>query len=288
MNVAVIGSEGYIAGYLKECFTRLGDIDSIIGIDKVQIPNVIYLDLEKPDEFEYEIFDSIDFVIFTAAISSPDLCAQHQDWCWKINVTGTEYVIEQVIKRGKAVLFFSSDAVYGQDDGGIKNEHSNKNPYTPYGIMKNHVEDRFQNNTLFKAIRLSYVASGRDKFVKYCLGCMRNNEEAEIFHPFYRNCITIQDVLDAVCWLLKNWDVYLPGSFNVAGSELVSRVRMADEINRICGNRLQYRVVSPGAVFFQNRPAVMQMQSMYNHQYNILKESSFSEKFKKELGGSIL
>ena len=56
---------------------------------------------------------------------------------------------------------------------------------------------------------------------------------AEIFHPFYRNCITISEVYNIIIWLLNNWSEFDSSFLNAVGPELVSRVRIADEINRI-------------------------------------------------------
>ena len=181
------------------------------------------------------------------------------------------------------MLFFSSDAVFGDIPGVIYTEESETQAYTPYGRMKKAVEDEFKDNPFFKAIRLSYVASSKDRFVTYCLNCMRNGETADIFHPFYRNVIVVSDVVDIVHYFAKNWDEFEPTFLNVAGKELVSRVRIADELNRHLGGKLKYTVSMPGAEFFTNRPCITQMQSLYMQKYGIIPDKTFTEKIAKEL-----
>jgi len=183
------------------------------------------------------------------------------------------------------VLFFSSDAVFGDIPGHIYTEESETKGDTAYGRMKKAVEDRFLGHPLFKAIRLSYVASSGDHFVTYCLDCIRNGEAAEVFHPFYRNCTVLTDVVDIVLWFARHFDAYKPSVLNAAGPELVSRIRIADEINRVLGGRLLYTVTMTGDEFFKNRPRITQMKSLYLEPYNITEKGAFTEKIQKELRG---
>jgi dTDP-4-dehydrorhamnose reductase len=283
MKVAIIGSSGYIAGFLFNKFISDPEIESVIKIDQTKEADA-FLNLLYPEQFEYEILNDIDYIIFTAAISGPDKCADEYDFCWKINVEGTKCFIRKAIEKRCKVLFFSSDAVFGDIPGYIYNENSETRANTPYGIMKKAIEDEFKTFNEFKAIRLSYVASAKDRFVTYCLNCIKTGEVADVFHPFYRNCIVISDVINVVLWFCKHWSEYEPFVLNVAGKELVSRVRIADELNRHLGDKLQYNISSPGDEFYTNRPKITQMTSLYLKQYNILEDNTFTEKIKKELG----
>ena len=282
MNIAVVGSSGYIAGFIIDRLQKENIVENILKIDQ-NINADVYLDLADAVEFDYSVLDNVDFVIFTAAISGPDKCAQEFDFCWNINVTGTGYFINKAIERNCRVLFFSSDAVFGDIPGAIYTEKSETKAQTPYGKMKKAVEDRFKDCELFKAIRLSYVVSAKDRFVSYCLDCISQNAEADIFHPFYRNCISVSDVVDVVIWFMHNWEQYEYFVLNVAGKELVSRLRIADEINRITGNKLKYKISCPGDDFYTNRPSVTQMVSLFMNKYAILRDITFTEKISKEL-----
>ena len=208
------------------------------------------------------------------------MCSSEYEYCWKVNVTGTIYFINKAIERGCKVLFLSSDAVFGDISGYCYTEESETNAKTPYGQMKKAVEDFFKHNKLFKAIRLSYVVSAKDRFLSYCLDCIRKNELAEIFHPFYRNCIIIYDVVNVVIWFAKNWESYEPFVLNVAGKELISRVRIADELNRYLKNKLEYTIICPVDSFYNNRPRITQMQSLYIQKYKIIPDNNFTEKIR--------
>lgn len=279
MNIAIVGSSGYISGFL---LSRLSKDHQILKIDRSGEYDE-YLELENPEDFSYDSLDNIDFVVLTAAVSSPDRCASDYDTCWNVNVTGTKHFINEALHRNCKVLFFSSDAVFGDIPGEIYTEKSKTEAKTPYGTMKKAIEDEFKYNPNFKCIRLSYVASAKDRFISYCLNCINNNEEADIFHPFYRNVISVSDVVNVVDWLINNWNTYEPFVLNVAGKELVSRVRMADEINRLLNNKLKYKISMPNEDFYKNRPAITQMKSLYLSKYKIIEDNTFTEKLKEEL-----
>lgn len=282
MKTALVGSSGYIAEFILARFAEERDIESVLKIDRNDKADVI-LDLSVADKFDYELLDNIDYVIFTAAISGPDQCAKEYEACWSINVTGTVHFIREAIRHNCRVLFFSSDATFGDIPGIIYDEESPTNAYTPYGKMKKAVEDEFKGNPLFKAIRLSYVASAKDRFITYCLNCIRNNETADIFHPLYRNVIVVSDVIDIVTYFAFHWNEYEPTFLNVAGKELVSRVRMADELNRFLDSKLKYTISMPGEEFFTNRPRITQMRSLYMQKYGIIPDNTFTEKIALEL-----
>ena len=282
MKTALVGSSGYIAEFILKRFAEETKIGSVLKLDR-NAKSDAYLDLAEAENFDYRLLDDIEYIVFTAAISGPDQCANEYEACWKINVTGTSYFIREALKRNCRVLFFSSDAAFGDIRGRIYDEDSATDAYTPYGKMKKAVEDEFKTEPNFKAIRLSYVASAKDKYYTYLLNCIRNNDVADIFHPFYRNTTVVTDVVDIVIYFAFRWDEYEPTFLNVAGRELVSRVRMADELNRFIGGKLRYSISMPGEEFFTNRPRITQMKSLYMQKYGIIEDKSFTEKIAKEL-----
>lgn len=282
MKIAIVGSSGYIAKHLMDVIAaELPECD-VVKIDKTNEAD-LKLQLTDPSAFDYDSLSNVDYVIFTAAISSPDQCSENFDYCWSVNVTGTCHFIQETLKRGVRVLFFSSDAVFGDIPGMVYDEKSETMAYTAYGKMKKAVEDRFLSCKGFKCIRLSYVVSSNDKFISYCIKCIENGQVADIFHPFYRNCITVADVCTSIMWLMKNWEDFPSFVLNLAGIELVSRVRMADELNRHLGNKLEYTISFPGEGFYNNRPKTTQMRSLYLYDLGILERKSFSEKIRYEL-----
>lgn len=282
MKVAVVGCSGNLGRYLVERLKEVKNVDFLLKIGRGDDVDCLF-ELIYPEDFDYSVLRQIDIVIFTAAISSPDLCANEYEKSWKINVEGTRYFIQKAIDIGCRVLFFSSDAVYGDIPGAIYCEESETNATMPYGKMKKAIEDEFKYNKLFKALRLSYVVSLEDKFVSYCLNCIRKNVAADVFHPFYRNCIMRKDVGNIVIWFIGHWEEFPYPFLNAVGLELVSRVRIADEMNRIIEAGLNYNIVKPDKKFYFNRPMITQVESLYLDR--IMKSSCFTKGIQMEIKG---
>jgi len=87
----------------------------VVQISQTQKSCIDELELEQAQNFNYSILDTCEYVIFTTAISSPSMRAKQYNLSYQINVMGTKYFIKQAIKRNYKVLFFSSDAVFGND-----------------------------------------------------------------------------------------------------------------------------------------------------------------------------
>jgi len=253
----VIGARGYIGNALFEAAKRESDI---YGTSTSGKNDFLHLCLENPSDFDYTNINIGDVIFLTAAISAPDICAREYDRAWAVNVTGTSSFIQCVIRRGARVAFFSSDTVYGEH----RDEFDEKLVCTPageYAEMKREVEQRFAGNALFKAVRLSYVFSREDKFSRYLIGCTDRNEEAYLFHPFYRAIIHRGDVVEGALALAERWDNVPEQIINFGGPQLLSRIDFAECLRDVHLHDLRFRVTEPNADFFKNRPRVIAMTS---------------------------
>lgn len=182
------------------------------------------------------------------------------DEVYNINVTGTSLAISEFLERKAKVIFFSSDTVFGENEAPFDEMYA-KSPAGKYAEMKVEVEEKFKNFPDFKAIHLSYVFSKEDKFSTYLLNCHRNNSTAEVFHPFNRCVIYLNDLCDAVINLGLNWSNFPQSSINLGGPQLISRLDFTRAFKSILLKDLKYSVIEPDAVFFKNRPRVINMKS---------------------------
>jgi dTDP-4-dehydrorhamnose reductase len=262
-KVFITGADGYIGSRLAQ---ELSDKYRIIRILQYGENARLLLDLEKPEKFQFDQIEEGSYVIHLAAVSSPDKCAKEYDRSRQINVTGTSYFIGECLKRGSRVLFFSSDVVYGASDfEGEKyfDENSSCNPLGEYGYMKREVEKSFIGKGGFKVFRLSYVYSKNDKFILYLRSCCEKEKVADIFHPFFRNVVYIEDIIAAVKKLIDKWESTKESVFNIVGPETISRKKMAELYKREADPRLQVKITKPEESFFKNRPKTIRVRSLY-------------------------
>jgi dTDP-4-dehydrorhamnose reductase len=256
-NVLIIGATGYIG---KPLYSLAKVSCSAKGTSTVGTNLLIPLVLDALGKFDHDIIQPLDVVLITAAISAPDICAREHERAWLVNVIGTSDFIANIIARGGRVIFFSSDTVYGEQDKEF-DERASCNPAGEYAEMKQEVEKRFLGNPLFKTIRLSYVFSKEDKFTKYLWGCAERDEEAEVFHPFYRAVVHRDDVVDGALALALRWDEFPQQVINFGGPEILARTEFAETMQQSALPRLRFRVTEPAAKFFENRPRIIAMKS---------------------------
>lgn len=253
----IIGGRGYVGAALH---SSIPEGTSGFATVSSESEGFLRLRLEVPEDFGNLPISFGDVVFLAAAISAPDICAREYSRAWAVNVTATSDFIALVISRGARVIFFSSDTVYGERSD-VFDETANSNPAGEYAGMKAEVERRFLEHPLFKSIRLSYVFSREDKFTKYLSGCAERDEDAELFHPFYRAIVHRNDVVEGVLALAQHWDEFPQQVINFGGPDVLSRMDFAECLQCNAFPSLRFRTTEPGNEFFKNRPRVIAMSS---------------------------
>lgn len=257
MNL-IVGATGYIGSRLYADLKETSEVIATSSSSKRS--GLVTCDLAAPLDFDFDIIKPETCVFLTAALSSPDICANEYDRAWAVNVTGTSVFIEQAMARGARIIFFSSDTVYGEKDEEF-DETATCSPAGEYAEMKYAVESAFLGSPLFKSIRLSYVFSKEDKFTQYLASCVDRDEIASIFHPFYRSVIHRNDVVEGVIALARNWHDVPQQVINFGGPDVVSRIDYAEALHDTVFPDLEYEIEEPDEEFFNNRPRVIRMQS---------------------------
>ena len=258
-KIFIIGATGYIGNSL---YYKMQKTFRVYGTTSQNHKSFIHFQLKTPNKFDYKQIESGDIIIFTAAISSPDLCAKEFQKAWDVNVLGTSEFISRVLEKKAYVIFFSSDTVYGERANDF-NENVKVSPKGEYAKMKYEVEKTFLGNPYFKSIRLSYVFSIDDTFTKYLLSCFKNQKVAQVFDSFYRSIIYKQDVIDAIEALVKNWNKFPQKIINFAGPNVISRIEFVEMIQEVLLSKLNFEIIPPPKDFFKSRPKIIAMKSLF-------------------------
>lgn len=254
--IFITGKTGLIAGRLAKKLSNQ-------NLD-VKLLSHNEMNLLSPKEFDYSNIQKNDFVINLAAVSSPDLCETDYQNAKKINFDGTKIFIENCLGQGAKVLFFSSDAVYGESAGDeVFNENSSPHPRGKYGEMKLAIEKEFENNENFRVFRLSYVFSKDDKVTSYYQKCSEENRIAEIYEPYSRNMIYIEDVVAASENLMENFERFNFKIINLGGPKNLSRSDLGDLYRLYVNKNFQYNVIYPGDKFYAYRAKNIYLKSLY-------------------------
>ncbi len=251
MTIFANGMGGGIGRFLWPPLEKLGAvrIASRLGL------STLVHDLKNPPAQDKVHFAKGDILIFLAALSKPGDCARNPREAWRINVENTGALIERALSAGARVLFFSSDTVYGNQDGPL-DESASLKAEEPYGRMKAAVETRFCRTAGFTALRLSYVVSPADGVTTYLQECARTGNIAEVFAEYARNMIGVEDVVEAVLTLtrLAQTGCPLPPAVNLAGKSCVTRLEMAKAYRDAVAPNLSVREIPAPDGFFSVRP----------------------------------
>ena len=260
MAIFVVGANGMLGRRIIEV---LADRFPVTPVSTSATDGrTLRLDLRAPHDFDYEAISPGDVVVLAAAISSPDRCAKEFEFAHTINVTGTTVAIERCVARGARVIFFSSDVVLGNTSEEVF-EDATVHPVGAYGAMKAEVEARFTDTPEVKVLRLSYVISDDDNFLKYLAACLDTGEPAKVFTALERRIVTADDVVavvEAFCGDGPGTSVSL---VNLAGPDLLSRKDLADIYAEATGRRLKVETAEPPPGFFDARPPVINMGSRH-------------------------
>lgn len=259
MKWHIIGSDGFIAGKILEKLPKEYEVVkySINGQD-----DETYFDLLESGKNCFDAIEKDDYVIFLAAISSPDVCKNNYELAYGVNIRGTKAFITECINKGANVLFFSSDVVNGACEE-CNYETSHVEPFGIYGQMKHEMEEYFKESNRFKVFRLSYVFSKEDKFTNYMCEMARENKRPEIFDALYRNVVYINDIIEGVIKLGETYSDWDNRIFNLSGLELLSRKDIANLYKENINAQFTYDTVVPDEEFFKARPNIIHTGSYY-------------------------
>ena len=259
-RLIVAGADGYIGQRIQR---NTQQKDEMLLLSPVKADNYIPFDLQHVSDFDFSLISPDDTVIMLAGISSPDICASKFQMAFNINVTGTIQFISGCLERKARVLFFSSDTVYGSSAGENDEDCFPSDPAGEYGTMKLLVEGYFKGETYFKSFRLSYVFSWYDKFTSYLRTCYEQKTKSEIFHPFIRKAVYIDDLVSCILNIHNDWEKYSNQFFNICGPDYLSRVEIARLFNKHIGN-LELQIITPDNGFFLARPQKIFINSKYS------------------------
>jgi dTDP-4-dehydrorhamnose reductase len=284
MRKHIIGSNGYIGNMLIKHF---GPSSPIVKYSHNPDPCENYLELTNPDSFDFLDIQPNDYVIFLAAVSSPEICKNKFDFAYSINVTGTVEYIKRFLERNAKVLFFSSDTVIGATVSAC-DENCDCKPLGAYAQMKREIEERFMGNAQFKAFRLSYVFSKNDKYTNYLCQCDKEGRTAEVFDSLKRNVIYLNDVFEAVDNLERRFYEFSNTIFNLSGPDLLSRKDLAEIYRQTVSPHFCYCLTEPLAGFFDARPEVIETSSLFLSDLLERKPTAIPRAFMREFDNSKL
>jgi dTDP-4-dehydrorhamnose reductase len=257
INIFILGSTGYIGARLLN-YVKLKKDSLVFAAGRANFD--VFVDLEGKVNDLVNAAKKDDIVVFFSSVSSPDICSNHPELAYKINVTATVSLINKLAEKGVKVIFSSTDVVFGKC-GNVATDNSQLMPFGYYGEMKAKVENDVLDNNLVKVVRFSYVLGNGDKYTNMLKKMAAGKQELEVFEGFERNVVFVDDVIEGIYKLIIKWDSIKSSCINFVGPNLTSRFRITQLFAEQIYPTLKYKLVDAPVGFWNSRPKIIETTS---------------------------
>ena len=249
MRIFIFGATGYIGQNLLKHFVN----SNISDVKTIGRKDCDYnFELHEYDFNLRSIFEEGDMLVFLAAISSPDICAKEYDLAYEFNVTRTLNFLNRVHQIGVKIIFSSSDAVFDSANEPVTTT-TIAAPISPYGKMKNEVEQFLANLENAKVIRFSYVYGHNDTYSSMLRRFLERDELLDVYEGLSRNIVALPDIMTGLEKIIFDWKNVSKRVLNFVGPEAITRAEMTRLIKAYRMKKLRYQVQEAPHSFWNGR-----------------------------------
>jgi len=229
IKVLITGGSGLLG---KSIIESAGDNCELAAtyVGEYDIPSsnrVVYYKSDVQDEKKNkDVFLSFkpDVVVHTASIGSPDFAEKNKDITWKINVDGTQKMVDLCRAFDSKFIYISSNGIYDGDNAPY-GENDIAMPINYYGMTKLEGEIITKRSRIVSAIVRPILMYGwnhrfeRQNIVTLALSKLKKKEKMSVYDDVFSNPLFSDSCAEAI-WKIIVEDKY--GDYNIAGSERVS------------------------------------------------------------------
>jgi dTDP-4-dehydrorhamnose reductase len=229
--VLITGSSGFVGENLAHRFAREVEVALAYGTRRPRAvtEKAFPVDLAVRGNFTEALGDlTVDTVIHTAAMVSPDQCEKNPHLAHAVNVEGTREVAHWAEARNARMVYFSTDLVFDGKKGAYK-EGDAPAPLNVYGRTKLAGEEevlRICTRSAVVRLALSYGTT-RGARGDWTLSMRRALDEGKTLHLYtdqFRTPAYVGDTAEAVFRLARSGR---NGIYHMGGGERISRYDFA-------------------------------------------------------------
>lgn len=256
-SVLITGGAGFIGSHVAEHLVKHGArirvFDNVsTGYEKNLDHIIDCIEFIKGDILDFEALlkasEDMEVIFHLAAQVSVPGSVKDPHHCFKTNIEGTINVLEAARTHDvKRIVFSSSSAVYGNQDGPFSEEETTPMPDSPYGLSKLIGEQLMTHYTKvygFEAVSLRYFnvyGDRQDPQAAYAAVIPQFKERMKMNQPiiFYgdglqtRDFVPVEDVVQANLFFgITNNSSHSGECFNIAKGKSVSLLQLAEELQK--------------------------------------------------------
>jgi dTDP-4-dehydrorhamnose reductase len=231
LKILITGASGLLGSKLSEiAIKRRYQVYSAYSKHKPLYGIPVKFDVSDQKAVK-NIFKSLkpEVVIHAAALTNVDLCESEKRLAWKVNVKGTENIVNVCRKNQAFLIYISTDYVFNGEKG-MYEEHEEPAPINYYGLTKlkgeESVKSLMDTYCIARASVLygSIPARGKVNFALWLLNNLKKREAVKIVTDQW-NSPTLNTNLAEM--LLEIAERKLTGIYHLAGATRLSRYEFA-------------------------------------------------------------
>ena len=268
MKILVTGGAGFIGRHLVQALVDNGQViifDNLSNSSEELLRSISgNFALVKGDITNYDqissVVSGVDLVIHLAAIISVNDSITHPEKTKRINVDGTENLLNACIANNvKNFIAASSAAVYGdlQTSEISLDEKSQTNPISPYGKSKLEMENLIKqfsiDNDLNSIIVRLFNSYGDGQSSEYAgviskfAENIRNHEPLVIFGDGLqtRDFVSVEDIVNSIKQAVEKISGKRGAIYNIASGKSITIHDLAKLMLSISGTNIEIKNVEP-------------------------------------------
>ena len=175
-----------------------------------------------------------ELVAHCAALTDVDECARNPEFAYRVNVLGTENVVNACESCGTDLIYISTNEVFAGDRVDGYEEWMPLGPVNTYGRTKAIAETYVRNfSSRFSIVRTAWLyAPGGSNFIHAILQNAKTQGEIRVVVDEVANPTYVMDLAEAIGKLIEKDH---PGIYHFTNSGSCSRWAFAGEILRLAG-----------------------------------------------------
>ena len=227
----IVGGNSVIAKHLVEQLTIQSAIPEYYVTQRQDIDAQWYLDLSNKASIDALLntinLEKITMVVVLAAVTSNAACLENKAYSKQVNVTNTQYLLQQLTARSVFSVYLSSSQVFDHQNAKIAFDHTYC-PTTLYGKQKVSVERFIQQHKLNVAIvRMTKVIGAYFPLFEQVIDGAKTNQKTSLFNDYCAAPITINFACDALIQIMLSKKT---GVYQLSGAEDLSYYDMAKRL----------------------------------------------------------
>ncbi len=231
MKSLVIGAKGFVGSYILKIIGEKHDVVGTSTNDK----DFEKLDLSQFNDASKKLKKiNQDIIYLAAGITNLDYIEKYPDKCRKVNVLGTENIVNYCSENNCKLIFFSSDSVFDGESGPYS-EDDVPNPNCEYGKQKLEAENIVKKLKDFAIIRTSSVYGWDKKNLNFVSRLIHNLRGKNDFKAPVDQFYTPTYVMDLAYAALKLSEEKFNGIYNISGPDFINRHEIALDACKIFG-----------------------------------------------------